>query len=216
MNPITRSVNLSNTSATNIAAAQTIGAAGNLVLTATAAAIDTSGAARIILFTTTENDSSINATITGLDSNGNAISETLALPNNTTGVSTKAYNSISQIAVSSAIASNISVGTTNTTLTAIDKLIALDFYNRVAPQVAVEVTGTINYTIAETFDQIMDGTVTANKAIMFKPTALASKTSNTVAQLDIGATGVQVQVNSFTNGATLTARIIQSTNTNNG
>lgn len=206
MRPITLKLNLSNQSATIVAAAQTIGSAGNLVLASGASAIDASGAARILLFTTTENDSSINALITGLDANGNTISETLALPSTSTAVSVNQYASVSSIYVSGAIASNVTVGTTNTTLSAVSKVIPLDLYSRTGVQIAVEVTGTVNYTVQETFDDVL-GSGTSN-IVFFSPSALATKTSNITAPLDVGATGARVVINSYTNGATLTARIV--------
>lgn len=206
MRPLTLTMNLNNASTTKVAAAQQIASAGNLTLAAAASAIDTSGAARILVFTTGEDDTAVNATITGKDANGNTITETLALPNHTTKVSTKAYASVSQIALSAGITANMSVGTVGTTLSAIGAWNPLEFYSRTGATVAVEVTGTINFTINETFDDLL-GTGTSS-AIAFAPTALASKTANTVASLDVGATGVQVQINSYSSGATLTARVI--------
>ena len=208
MRPVTITMNLDNTSATKVAAAQTLGGAGNLVLAAAASAIDSSGAARILLITTTENDSARTLTITGTDVNGNAISETItgAGLNNTTTVSTKLYKSVSSIASDGAIAANISVGTTNTTLTAVSQLVPLNYYSRTGVQVAVEVTGTVNFTVQETFDPILaNGT---SNVVYFSPSALASKTSSTTSNLDVGATGMNVQINSYSNGATLTAQII--------
>ncbi len=217
MRPITRTVNPSAASTTKVAAAQTVLINGSLTLAAVATTgIDASGAARILLITTTEDDSSGNLVITGTNANGATITETIAMPNSTTKVTTKAYATVTSITTTIAITANISIGTVGTTLSAIDALVALDFYTRIATQVAVEVTGTINFTIKETFDPIMDGTVTADNAVMFSPSALSAKTANTVAQLDVGATGVQVIVNSYSSGATLTARIIQTANSDNG
>lgn len=223
MRPISITQNLDNTSTTKVAAAQTLGGAGNLVLAAGAAAIDSSGAARTVLFTTTEDDSAVHFTITGLDADGNTITEgPTTLPNSSTKASSKAYASISRIAIDAAIGANISVGTTNSTLTSQSLTQPLDFYDRIAPMVAVEITGTINFTIQETFDPILapqnGNSVPAGTsgAIWFSPSALATKTSNTAAQLDVGATGVRVQINSYSNGATLTARIISPSNSNLG
>lgn len=208
MRPVTIKVNLQNTSATSVAAAQTLGGAGNLVLASGANPVDTSGAARILLITTTENDSARTLTISGTDADGNSISETITGSglNNTTTTSVKAYATVSSIASDGAIGANISVGTQNSTLVAESQSVPLNFYSRSGVQVAVEITGTVNFTIRETFDDLLgSGT---SKAVWFSPSALASKTSNTTAELDVGATGMNVQINSYSNGATLTARVV--------
>lgn len=216
MRPIKRTVNLDNSSTTKVAAAQTALINANLTLAAAASAIDSSGAARILLITTTEDDSAGNLVITGTDANDTAITETIAMPNSTTKVTTKAYKTVTTINTTLAITANISIGTVATTLTAVDKVICLDFYNRIGAVVAVEVTGTINFTVKETFDSITDGADTSATAVFFSPSAFTSKTASTVGQLDIGATGVQIVINSYSNGATLVARIISPSNSNLG
>lgn len=208
MVPLKRTVNLDAASTTKVAAAQTALINANLVLATAASAIDSSGAARILLLTTTENDSTGNAIITGTDANDQVITETIAWPNTTTKVTTKAYKTVTSINTTIALTANASVGTVGTTLSAKDALIPLNFYAGVGLQVAVEITGTINFTVNETFDSIMNYAVTPDNAVMFSPTALASKTANTVGQLDVGATGVQIVINSYSTGATLTAQLI--------
>lgn len=202
MRPITITMNLSNQSATVVAAAQQT---SPLTLAAGAANID-SGNARYLLLTTTEDDHLVNAVIVGLDADGNSITETTALPNNTTKVSTNAYASVSSITLSGAITANMSVGTSNATSSGISPTKPLDFYSRTGAQVAVEVTGTVNFTVRETFDPILSSGTAG--AVWFTPSALSSKTSNTTAPLDVGATGVDILINSYTNGATVKAQII--------
>jgi len=207
MRPVTLTVNLDAASATKVAAAQQTAGAGYLTLTAAATSgIDTSGAARILLLTTGEDDSAVNYVIIGTDADNNTITETGLLPNHTTAASSKAYKTVTSFHVDAAIGANMSVGTRGTTLTGNSKTIPLEFYSRTGATVAVEVTGTINFSIQETFDDVL-GSSTAN-AVWFAPSALASKAANTVASLDIGATGCNVSINTYSTGATLTARII--------
>ena len=231
MRPYTQQINLSNQSATLVALAQQIASAGNLTLTANAANIDSSGSARILLLTTTENDSGVNYTIVGLDADGNSITETGALPNNTTKSSTKAYASVSKISLSAGITANMSVGTVNSTLTAYSTTIPLDFYARTGASAITEITGTIVYTVQETFDDLLGqgslnaiwydgslsndtqntsggGTVGAN--------LLALSSVNGRSQLDKGATGVRIKIISYSNGATLKLRLITEANTDMG
>ena len=224
MRPVTLKVNLSNTSTTKVAAAQTTAGAANLTLAAAASAIDASGAARILLITTTENDSGVTYTIKGLDADGNAITETGNLPNNTTAVSSKAYASVSSFAVGGAVAANMSVGTVATTLSALSKTIPLDWRGFFGSSIITEITGTIVYTVQETFDDILSATPTSTAT--FFNGSLSNDTQNTSgagtvganlvslsstngrSQTDKGATGVRISIASYSSGATLTMRVI--------
>ncbi len=232
MRPVTYSLNINNNSATKIANAQTTAGAGNLVLNAAASAIDSSGAARIVLITTTADTHTISFTITGKDADGNVITETHAFASSATTVaSTNAYASISQISVNGAVANNVSFGTTNTTLTAYGATLPIDFYTRSGFTAIVEVTGTIVYTVQETFYTVLSSG-TAN-AIWFDG-SLSMSTQNTSgggtvganlvsqssvnsrSQLDAGATGTRIKILSYSNGATLTLRLISEPNTDKG
>ncbi len=227
MRPLTFTVNLAAASTTKVAAAQTTAGAGSLTLAAAASAIDPSGAGRILIITTTEDDSSVTYVITGLDADGNAITETSTLPNSTTKLSTNTYASVSSFTVTGAIGANMSVGTVGTTLSARSKTYPLDFYTRNGATVATEVTGTIVYTVRETFDPILaNGT---GSAIWFSG-SLANDTQNTSgggtvganllslsstsgrSQLDKGATGIDISIASYSTGATLTVQVITEDN----
>lgn len=215
MRPVTLTVNPSAASTTKVAAAQTVLIGGSLTLTAAATAgIDASGAARILLVTTTEDDSAGNLTFTGTDADGNSQTEVLAMPNSTTKVTTKAYKTISSITTDLAITANISIGTVGTTLSVVSKTVPLDYYSRTATTVSIEVTGTINFTVNETFDPILASGTSGE--VMYSVSALAAKTANTRSPITVGATGLQVQINSYSTGATLTAQIISPSNSNMG
>lgn len=227
MRPLTFTVNLAATSVTKVAASQTPGGAGAITLAAAASAIDPSGAGRILLITTGEDDTAITYVITGLDADGNAITETSTLPNHTTKVSTNAYASVSSFTVSGALTAAMSVGTVGSTLSAISKTYPLDFYMRNGATVATEVTGTIVYSVRETFDDVL-GSGTGS-AIWFSG-SLNTDTQNTSgtgtvganllslsstsgrSQLDKGVTGMDISIASYSTGATLTVRVISEDN----
>lgn len=214
MRPIQVKVNLNNSSATKVAASQTPSVAGNLTLTAAASAIDTSGAARILLLTTAADETARTFVITGKDADGNAVTENLTGVNNTTAVSVKQYASVSTIHVDAGTAGAITFGTTNTTLSAQSATTPLDFYHRIAAMVSVEVTGTINFTVQETMDPILaNGTA---GEVLYSVTNLATKTTSTRSQISVGATGVLVVINSYSSGATLTMNIISPSDSFNG
>lgn len=202
-------------SATTVAASQSPGA-GTITLTAAASAIDAAVGGRIISLVSGGNDSGITFTITGVDQNGLAATEAVIGGNVATVVSTKFYQSVSSITHTGSVAGTFSSGIVGTVLSTSSALYPLNFYTRTAAQVAVEVTGTINFTVKETFAPILTGTPTTSAAVLFSPSALAAKTANTTAPLDVGATGVQVIINSYSSGATLVARIVTPSNSNEG
>jgi hypothetical protein len=206
MRPVTLTTNLDNAASSSIAPPQTAPAAGNLVLTPKASAVDSSGAARILVLTATANEAARTFTFTGTDADGNTISEILVGPNAASAPTVNAYKTVSSIYVNNNTVGVVSVGTSSSILVAESKTVVLDFYSRNGVTVAVEVTGTVNYTVRETFDDIL-GLGTAN-AVWYNPPAFTGKTSNTVASLDVGATGMDIQINSYSNGATVVARII--------
>jgi hypothetical protein len=87
------------------AASQTAGGAGNLTLTGAQPTVPL----EVSLYST-GNLSGVTFTITGVNLFGNADSEVMTGPNNTTKTSTKPFTSISQVAVSGAVATAVEVG----------------------------------------------------------------------------------------------------------
>jgi len=98
------------TSTTAIAAAQTLGGAGNMTLAAAAATFGGTGSAQKVSLTCAANMSAVTFTITGTDSKGVAQSEDLVGPNANTVFSTKYYNTVTQIAANGAVGTNTSAG----------------------------------------------------------------------------------------------------------
>lgn len=104
-----------------VAALQTTAGAANLTLTAGAgvtAAADAFGTTRYTLdvprtvsLTSTGNISGVNFTITGYDTHGQVMTQTIAGPNNNTVLTTKAFKSVTRVAVDGAVGTNTSVGT---------------------------------------------------------------------------------------------------------
>lgn len=152
------------TSATAVAAAQTLTAAGSLTLNGTSA--NTYGPYigstrfdrfnRKLTLTSAGNLSAVNFTITGMDTNNNIVTEVIAGPNATTVTTVNLYNRVLSIVASAAVASAITVGNDSIGNSA---TIPLDV--RVAKFIAscaANVTGTINYTLQHTFDNPLDPT----------------------------------------------------------
>ena len=111
---ITITPNQTAANATIIAAAQTLGGAGNLTLAGTAATFGPDGVAFLVTLTGTGGTdmSGVNFTISGTDANGGQITaEILAGPNGVGPVtSTQYFNTVTQIAVSAGTGANVSAG----------------------------------------------------------------------------------------------------------
>lgn len=133
--------------ATAVATAQTLGAAGNFTLNGTAV---TSGVAildvqRQIALLSAANDSAITFTVTGTNSDGLPIRETVAGTNAGTAVTTLGFKTVTQVSASAATTGNVTIGT-NSVAYSPWKLI--DWHGApVNISFAVVVTGTANYTV---------------------------------------------------------------------
>ena len=97
-------------STTHIAAAQTLGGAGNFTLANTTVG----NLPQTITFTSTGNISGVSMTITGTDLNGDAQTEAINGPNNNTVTSTNKFLTVTQVAADAAVGTNTSIGITGT------------------------------------------------------------------------------------------------------
>lgn len=108
-----------------LAAAQAVGAAGNLTLTAgtgVTTSVDANGVTRYVLDTprtvsidsANAGDTTQTATVYGYDVYGQAMSEAVALNGTTEVYTLKAFKSVYRIAISAATAGNINAGFTDT------------------------------------------------------------------------------------------------------
>lgn len=105
----------------------------------------------IISITSTGDESGKTFTVVGTDQNGNSLTEVVTGPNNTTVVSTGYFRSIASITVSAATAQNITIGTTDDTSS---PWIQVNRYSADGYTLAVDVTGTVEYTVYYTLDNI--------------------------------------------------------------
>lgn len=88
--------------------------------------------------------------------------------------------------------------------------IALDWRSIVGAMHQVEVSGTINFTVQETVDKLF-GAAADTLSWGALSSGLSSKTATTTAQGLLGGNGARMLVNSVTNGATYTWRVVQPT-----
>ena len=143
MRPITVVVGpVGTTSATNIAASQTPGAAGNLTLSG---ALVSGGVATLptpqrILITTT--DTTTKFTITGTSPTGTVLTETV-LGGGSSVSSTLDYATVTKIAVNQGTTAAVTVGTNGIA----SAWVRLDSWADAACSIQCNVSGTVNYTV---------------------------------------------------------------------
>ena len=135
---------------------QTTGGAGNLLINGALASggIATLDIQRRVTLESAANLSAITFTITGTDQEGKPVTEAIAGPNATTTTTTKDFLTITQIAVSAAVGTNVEIGTS---AVGGSQIIPLDQY--LTPfnvSLRVEVVGTVNYTVQYTFNDVFD------------------------------------------------------------
>lgn len=190
-----------------IAEAQTPLDAGNLTLATT-----TLDYARQIGITSDDNDSGRTFTITGTDADGYSQTEEVTGPNATIAESAKYFKTITTIAVDAATAGEIIVGTVDELVT---RTIPLDRVSPHAAAINVDVTGTIDVTVQQTFDNVQRlgsdyvGDSAAQNAQWLDISALAAKTADTTSTATVGATAIRLKVNSYTNGAEIQMNVNQ-------
>lgn len=103
-------------SANNIAASQSLGAAGNLLINGSAASggLATLDTQRRVLITSGGNDSGLTITVYGGNQSGAAISEAVTGSNGGTVATVQDFLTVSRVAFSAATASTVTVGTNTT------------------------------------------------------------------------------------------------------
>lgn len=156
------------------------------------------------------NHSAKTLTLTGTDQDGRAQTETLAAPNTSATVeSTKYFRTLTSVAVSASIgADTFDIGWVDEVLSAI-KL--LNWRSESPATINVDVTGTINFTVQQTFDHPLQTDAQLQGAQWQDITALAAKTADTLSVATLGATALRIIVNSYSSGAELQVNVIQPT-----
>lgn len=155
-----------------------------------------------ISFESTGNWSGVNITIVGKDENGFALTETLAGPNNNTVTSTKYFSQIlaDGITVSDTVETDIECGPADIFVT---KAIPVNSYGQNGATLAVTgLSGTIQYDMQETFDELLTATGAQVQAANWVDVQ-SNKTANLTALATVAATGVRLHVDSYTDSAEL-------------
>ena len=153
------------------------------------------------------NHSAKTATLVGTDGQDKALTEVLNLPGSSATVTSVNYfKTLTSITPSATIGvDTMDIGWAQTIQSYI---YPIDWRSPWACNIQVDVTGTINFTVQQTFVDVLGGVTPVWSDI----TALASKTADTVSQATVGATALHILVNSFSSGAELQMYTTQPTN----
>lgn len=201
MRPVTLNRTLTAAVVGAIAAAQTTAGAGNLLINGTLAAggVATLDTQRTVGLTSAGNLSAVNFTLTGTDQQGRVISEVLAGPNASTVSSVLNYKTITSIAVSAAVGTNV---TADTVGTGASQEIPVDLYtNQFNVTLSVDVTGAVNYTVQYTMGNVFGG---AGPFVWNTVAGLLAQTTGQVVQLSQLVRAFRVLTNSGTGTVALT------------
>lgn len=197
-----------------IAEAQQLGAAGDLTLNGalcdlgTAARFDigdagySSGIGGVrIGIASTGNLSGVAFTVTGLDQDGDAATEAITGPNNSTVQSTTFWSQITAIAADGAVGTDVTVGTVDEI---VSRTFPLDWRSHEAATVAVSgLSGTCQFDIEETFDGLGDGA--ASLAWLVNQ---SDKSADFSALLTLHARAVRLRFDSYSSGAELQFHVL--------
>jgi hypothetical protein len=149
------------------------------------------------------------AILTGTDADGKAQTETVNLPGTSATVtSTKYFKTLTSVVPSATIgADTMDIGWS---AVAISATYPIDGSAEVACNIYADITGTINFSIQQSFANIQSDTtyMTSFSAI----TALAAKSADTAGQANVGATAIRLLINSVTAGATVAMYTSQPSN----
>ena len=185
---------------------QTRGTAGALTLNGAnvVAGVAVFNAAYLVTVTSTGNDSTRTYIITGTNSSGVAMTETVTGPNTTTISTTRYFKTVTDVSV----AGGGTVGTIRVGFgtAGVAPPLPLDIHGRPDVSLQVVVSGTVTWTIQQTLDSVWD---IANPTWFSHPDSnMVAQTVNRQGNYAYVPAAVRLQITSGTGTATLT--VIQS------
>lgn len=210
MMPVSLTVQFAAAVANGIAQSQTPSGAGNLTLngslvTAGVAILTTGSKARQVILTFAADETGHTFTVYGTNYMDQAISESIA--GTTAGVvtSTNVYKTVTRIAISAAATGAMTSGTNTVGRSSV---VAPDtFQSPFTVGLGCEVTGTVNYTVQHTFDDVMN---TAFESLVWMSNSgLTAKTANADGNYAAPVRGISLLMNS--GAGTVVFKIVQGT-----
>lgn len=211
--PIVLTVTLAAADDDGISLSQTPLTAGNLTITGAlasggAATLTTAGMGRQVIITSAGDDSLLTFTVYGTNPNGN--SQTEAITGAATGVATglQSFQTVTRIAVSGATAGAVKAGTNGVGAT---RWLPMNIHAQpVNISIGAVVTGTVNYTLQYTYDDV--NAVTSQNVWVppttWNDTTMVSKTANNDTTFSLPINALRILLNSGT--GTVAATVIQA------
>jgi hypothetical protein len=209
MRPKQFNIDLNDVDDDGVFADQTLGGAGSFTLNGAGISggvwTSSDGFAKKIGFTSTGDISAVTFTVTGYLQKGNGIlvTETLAGPNNNTVETTNYFYSITSVTAGAAVGTNTKAGP-------VDEAMVIHPLNWRAGIIALDfiVTGTISYTIQQTFDELTQANYPFDWQNHDDPSLVGATTSQT-GNYEAIPRAIRILINSYSSGAALQATIIQ-------
>lgn len=163
-----------------------------------------------LIITTAGNEPAGNApvlTLVGTDADGIAQTENITLPNATTVESTKYWLTVTSGTTQADTVGTFDVGWVDEVMT---QTMPLNYRHTEAATFAVNVTGTIDYTVQESLNNIHLVANPSTDVSWFDIPALADKTADLLAQGTVHASAGRLVVNSYTSGAEIQFTVMQN------
>lgn len=185
-----------------IAEDQTTAGAANLVLNGVLVSdgVATLDAQRKVAGHSTGNIATVIFTVYGTDQAGNSITDTVTGINNSTVSTTLDFLTVTRIAASAAVGTNVEFGTT---AVGASEPLPLDLYlEPFSASLFLDVTGTVNVTAQYTGDD--DVLTSTGPFVWFDHADLTSKSADSVGTIVSPVTAVRLVTNSGTGSAQLT------------
>lgn len=150
-------------------------------------------------------------TCVGTDADGKALSEAVTGPTGTATVESTGYFKT----LTTVTASGAGIGADTFDVGWVDEVASatfpIDRMSDTAANILVDVTGTIDFTVQELWENVYDVAKPQQDATWINITALAAKTADTASTATKGATAVRIIVNSYSSTAELQMYVNQPT-----
>jgi hypothetical protein len=186
----------------SIALAQQLGEAGNLTLAGAEVTAGvwtaTDGLAHQIGVACAGDINTVVFTITGTDREGRVLTDTVTGVNGDTVETTKYFYTISQIAASAAVGTDVIVGTVDEV---ISKVFVTDYRGVDQYTIAVDIGGTLNYDIEYTFQDIHN-TSSTQSVTWVNHSEIVNETTSQDSYVEAMPIAFRLAVNSYSSGAT--------------
>jgi hypothetical protein len=220
MRPRTFDVDPPDVDVDGIAEAQTTAGAADLILNGALCDLGTAGRFDIgdsyssgvggvqLVFDSAGDINTVVFTITGKDADGKPQTETVTGVTTTEVETTKYWSQVTRIAADSEVTSNVTVGTVDEV---VGRAYVLDYVRSPQATIAVNVTGTIDYSVEQTFDPPQQADFDLQQEASWYPISddLTGETVDRVGAAASGATAVRLKVNSYSSGAEIQMTVTQ-------